>query len=193
MRHLCTFSQQPHPVHQAKLLPHTFLILAAAASVGVAAQPASGAPEPTSCATNPEARQLDFWVGDWSIASPGAGPSATSKVYLDLDKCLVVESWDGGKDHRGMNMFAYASGEKSWRGMFVDNEGRAHIFADGKVAAGSAEFVGPSRGPNGEAVLNRIRVVRLAGGKVEQTWDKSFDNGATWTSQFRLEYSRKAN
>jgi len=137
---------------------------------------------------NPEARQLDFWLGDWSITGEG---SATSKVYLDPDKCLVVESWDGGRGHRGKNLFAYAAEEKSWRGMFVDNEGRAHIFVDGKVTDGTAEFFGPSRGPNGEAVLNRIRVVRLAGGKVEQSWDKSTDNGATWTYQFRLEYSRK--
>jgi hypothetical protein len=172
-------------------LRHILLIFAAAAFLGLVARPASAAPD-EPCATNAEARQLDYWLGDWTINVPGQGPSATSKVYLELEKCLVVESWQGEKDHRGMNMFAYASGEKSWRGMFVDNRGRAHIFDRGTVESGSAEFIGSSRGPNGEAILNRIRVVRLAGGKVEQSWDKSTDNGATWTNQFRLEYSRKS-
>jgi hypothetical protein len=182
---------QPKISRHRTAFRHIFLILAAAAFFGAAARPASAAPDAASCATNPEARQLDFWLGEWSIAAPGAGPSATSKVFLDLDKCLVVESWDGGRDHSGKNMFAYAAGEKSWRGMFVDNDGRAHIFVDGKVASGTAEFFGPSRGPNGEAVLNRIRIVRRADGKVEQDWDKSSDNGTTWTNQFRLEYSHK--
>ena len=61
----------------------------------------------------------------------------------------------------------------------------------GKVTPGFAEFNGTSRGPNGEAVLNRVRLVRITGDKVEQSWEKSADNGATWTMEFRGEYSRK--
>ncbi len=146
---------------------------------------------PGTCATNPESRQLDFWVGDWTISSPGASSNSTSTVSLSLDSCVITESWDGGKGHRGENIFAYSSGDQGWRGLFVDNEGRAHAFVDGKISAGTAEFLGPSRGPNGEEVLNRIRVVRLGPDKVEQTWDKSTDKGTTWSPVFRLEYSRK--
>lgn len=171
-----------------RIFHRALLIVAAVVLFGTCAKPASAGPETPPCATNAEARQLDFWLGEWNIAGEG---SATSKVYLDLDKCLVVESWDGGRDHRGKNIFAYAAGEKSWRGMFVDNEGRAHVFENGKAANGVAEFLGPSRGPKGETVLNRIRIVRVGAGKVEQSWDKSTDNGTTWTNEFRLEYSRK--
>jgi hypothetical protein len=84
-----------------------------------------------------------------------------------------------------------ASCDQGWRGLFADNEGRAHAFINGKISAGTAEFLGPNRGPNGEDVLNRIRVVRLSADKVEQTWDKSTDKGATWSPVFRLEYLRK--
>jgi hypothetical protein len=154
------------------------------------AAPAFAAPDPDSCVTNKESRQFDFWLGEWNIAYPGAPGGSASKVYLDLDKCLIIESWDGGEGHMGKNIFAYSSNDKSWRGMFADNRGRVHVF-EGKVAQDSAEFFGPSRGPNGETVLNRLKVVRLAPDKVEQTWEKSSDNGATWTSLFRLEYSRK--
>src|SRR5579859_4649862 len=115
------------------------------------------------CATNSESRQLDFWLGDWTVTYPGMPGSASSKVSLDLDHCLLVESWD----------------DKSWHGMFADNQGRVHVF-EGKVEAGVAEFAGPSRGADGQAVLNRIKVVRLAGNKVEQSWEKSRDNGVTW-------------
>lgn len=116
--------------------------------------------------------------------------SAASKISLDLDECVLTESWNGGKGHSGKNMFAYSSDDKSWHGMFADNQGRVHMF-EGKVAQGSAELTGPSRGPDGQAVLNRIKVVRLAANKVEQSWEKSTDNGATWTMEFHGEYSRK--
>ena len=74
--------------------------------------------------------------------------------------------------------------------MFADNEGRVHVFTSGKVASGSAEFEGKSRGPKGENVLNRVKIIRLNANKVEQNWEKSSDNGATWSVVFRGEYSR---
>jgi hypothetical protein len=141
------------------------------------------------CSANPEIRQLDFWLGDWTVTYPGMPGSAASKVDLSLDKCPLVESWDGGKGHSGKNMFAYSSDDRNWHGMFTDNQGRVHIF-EGKVTQGSAEFTGPSRGPDGQTVLNKIKVVRVAANKVEQSWEKSTDNGATWTMEFHGEYSR---
>jgi hypothetical protein len=149
---------------------------------------AAGAPE--ACATSSEGRQLDFWLGDWSIAAPGGSGSSSSKVYLTLDRCLLVEKWDGGRGHSGENMFAYSADERSWRGMFADNMGRVHVFSEGRVAAGVAEFNGTNRGPTGETVLDKVRVVRIAPNKVEQTWQKSMDNGATWMTVFRAEYTR---
>jgi hypothetical protein len=62
---------------------------------------------------------------------------------------------------------------------------------EGKVAPGSAEFIGPSRGLNGEAVLNRIKILRLRDNNVKQTWEKSHDNGATWSMEFQGDYARK--
>jgi hypothetical protein len=159
----------------------------------IAAPHTISATDPAPCSSNPASHQLDYWLGTWTVTALGGSSSSTSKVSLSLDGCMVLENWDGGRGHRGENMFAYSSDDKSWRGMFVDNEGRSHVFVDGKVTSGSAEFYGPSRGPKGENVLNRIRIVRVALNKVEQTWAKSTDNGATWTTVFRGEYSRKSS
>jgi hypothetical protein len=147
------------------------------------AMPSALALDAESCSANSESRQLDFWLGDWTVRYPGMPGTANSTVSLTLDKCLLTEMWDGGKGHSGENMFAYSSDDESWHGMFADNQGRVHVF-EGKVAQGSAEFTGPSRGPDGKEVLNRIRVLRLAENKVEHSWEKSTDNGATWTTEF---------
>jgi hypothetical protein len=171
-------------------LRNILLLLAIGGWLSLTATPALAALDSEPCSANSKSRQLDFWLGDWNVTYPGMPGSARSQVSLDLDKCLLVESWDGGKGHSGKNMFAYSSDDGHWHGMFADNQGRVHVF-EGKVAADSAEFTGPSRGPHGQSVLNRIRVVRLAANKVDQSWEKSADNGVTWTMEFEGEYSRK--
>ena len=125
------------------------------------------------------------------MTSPGStSANSTSNVSLSLDQCLFVERWDSGKGHIAEKMFAYSPDDKTWYGMFADNEGRAHIFLSGTVASGAAEFHGTSRGPNGEEVLNRLRIVRLPPNRIEETWEKSTDRSANWTTVYRAEYSR---
>jgi hypothetical protein len=137
---------------------------------------------------NPEIRQLDYWLGSWTMGE-GADKS-TSKVSLSLDQCEFVERWEDGKGHVTEKMFAYSQEEKNWYGMFVDNQGRAHAFLYGRVTSDLAEFRGPSRGANGEAVLNRLKIIRVSLDKLEEVWEKSTDNGAHWTQAYRAEYSR---
>lgn len=143
-----------------------------------------------SCAANAANRQLDYWLGDWKVGPAGSPGNAHSTVTLSLDQCLVVEKWDGGGGHHGENVFGYSADDASWYGMFADNEGRVHVFTSGKVANGTAEFEGASRGPKGERVLNRVKVIRLSEDKIEQVWEKSNDRGASWQVAFRGEYSR---
>lgn len=92
-------------------------------------------------------------------------------------------------DHKGETIFAYSFDDQSWHGIFADNEGRVHVF-EGKVQDGKAEFEGPSRGPNGGVVLNRVRLIRESQDKLEQTWEKSNDEGRSWTTVYQGEYSR---
>ena len=137
---------------------------------------------------NPEIRQLDYWLGSWTMGE-GADKSI-SKVSLSLDKCEFIERWDNGKGHVTEKMFAYSQEEKNWYGMFVDNQGRVHAFLDGKVTSDEAEFRGPSRAANGETVLNRLKIIRVATDKLAEIWEKSTDNGAHWTTAYRADYSR---
>ena len=168
-----------------------FILFAALAACFCVTVPrASAADEPGPCSADSATRQFDYWLGDWTISTNENPGTAASKVTLSLGNCVITENWRDGKGHSGENFFAYSFDDHSWRGMFVDNRGHSHVFVDGKVAGGTAEFDGPSRGPNGEAVLNRIRVVRISPNEVKQTWEKSTDNGASWTTVFAGTYSR---
>ena len=44
--------------------------------------------------------KLDYWLGNWKISAVGSPGNARSTVTLSLDKCLVVENWDGGEGPR---------------------------------------------------------------------------------------------
>lgn len=136
-----------------------------------------------------ESRQLDFWVGNWSVGAPGSAPNAMSVVHLELDKCLLIESWDGGRGHKGENIFAYSADDKSWHGMFTDNRGRVHVLTGKEIKPGLVEFTGTS----GADQMDRVRVIKVSDDKVVQSWDKSTDHGATWKTEFRGEYSRKSS
>jgi hypothetical protein len=167
------------------------LLISAVCAVALAPA-ASRAAGQAACAANAHGRQLDYWVGDWLVTNPGeSGNQSSSTVRLALEQCVVIENWSDHKGHDGENIFGYSEGDASWRGMFFDNRGHVHVFVDGKVDAGAAEFSGPSRGAHGEALLNRIRLRRVTPDHLEQTWEKSADQGRTWTQQFRLEYARR--
>lgn len=173
--------------HWAVALPALLILFAFCAFDAPSAQ---AAPDRAACSANQASRQLDFWLGNWTVSRADGQPTGTSNVSLSLDKCMIVERWEGKMDHKGETIFAYSFDDQSWHGIFADNEGRFHVF-EGKVQDGKAEFEGPSRGPNGEAVLNRVRLIRESQDKLQQTWEKSTDGGMSWTTIFQGEYSRK--
>lgn len=172
----------------------TMLLLVVASVTFLSGLPlrASGSSDKTPCASQPESRALDFWLGDWKIAVPNENTNAFSKVSLELGDCVVVERWDGGDGHVGENIFGYSADDKSWHGMFADSVGHVHVFLDGHVGPDAAVFRGTSRGEHGETVLNRITVRRIDRDHAQQTWAKSSDGGKTWITVFDGRYTRKS-
>jgi hypothetical protein len=181
---------RPFPVRSSLL--GIFCLIAGLGAASALMPAATSADESQPCSDNPMSRELDYWVGNWEVSYPGGpkGKGSISKVEPELDHCLFVEQWGDSKGHRGENVFAYGKDDQTWHGLFADNRGRLHVFVEGKVAAGTAEFLGPSRGADGGTVLNRVRVIRVDANTLKQIWEKSVDSGKTWISEFVLDYTR---
>lgn len=77
----------------------------------------------------PEARQFDFWSGEWDVANRHRNPRApedrtwhdtgrgTDRVYPVLDGCAIVEHWEGHLvfDHvLGFSVRAWDPEKEAW-------------------------------------------------------------------------------
>ena len=54
---------------------------------------AQGAETKSPCA--PEARQFDFWVGEWNVTTAEGQQAGTNSIRLILDDCVLQETWAG--------------------------------------------------------------------------------------------------
>ena len=140
-----------------------------------------------SCDGSATYHALDFSLGTWSIAIPGAPSGATSVIQREVGGCAIVENWKGGRQV-GINVDAYNSEDKHWHRFFVDSIGKVHAF-EGVAQGASIVYRGTSPGPNGTTELNWL-VLRSEGpNKMTQLWQKSTD-GKTWTIAFQGTYTR---
>src|SRR5438477_3402421 len=141
-----------------------------------------------SCTADSEVRQLDYWLGHWTMKSDGG--SSSSNVTLSLDKCMFIEHWENGKGHVTEKMFAYSPEDKNWGGMFADNEGRMHVsFLPAKFHRAQPSFMGRV------AVVHRffpgfLQPVGRHAYYSELMQDRLSVGTANWTTVYRAEYSR---
>src|SRR5688572_30484794 len=48
------------------------------------------------CKDDPDARQLDFWLGEWEVRNKSGQPVGRSTIASDLDQCVITEHWLAG-------------------------------------------------------------------------------------------------
>ena len=152
-------------------------------------QPAAPAPPPQPTCTAAEYRQLDFWVGEWSV-TVGGGPAGTSRVTSEESGCVVHEHWTGARGGTGQSFNFYNRQTGKWRQVWVASNGSSLDFS-GTLVDGSLAYTGETKAPNGGRVLHKLTFTPNADGTVRQFWETSADEGATWKVSFDGRYTRK--
>jgi hypothetical protein len=160
-----------------KLFTFCFCLLCA---ISAFAQTAPSKP----CASQPEFRQFDFWLGEWEVKVNG-NPAGTNSVQLILDKCVIFENWTGARGLNGKSFNIYNAAKKQWQQFWADDRGNvlelAGEFKDGAMHLSGAQG----------KTLQRITWTPLPEGNVRQLWESSNDNGKTWNVAFDGLYLRK--
>jgi hypothetical protein len=145
------------------------------------------------CVYRPEAREFDFWVGEWDVAMGGATVGA-SRIEKMLNDCVILENWTGANGYAGKSFNVYDPDKKRWQQTWVDVTGRITEYY-GAVKDGNLHYTSESTttGPDGKSqhVLGRMTFFNLGGDRVRQLWEQSTDEGRTWTVAFDGLYTRK--
>lgn len=164
--------------------------------VGLAAVAQSPATPVPPCSQS-EFRQLDFWVGEWSLTWPGAKPGqpegkGTNSIRKELGNCVIEENFDGGAmGLAGKSISTYNARSGKWQQTWVDNQGGYLDFVggwDGKQMVLSREAVNPQ----GQKVLQRMVYKNITPSSFDWSWERSLDDGKNWQVVWPIHYVRKS-
>ncbi|MBI4502270.1 MAG: DUF1579 family protein [Gemmatimonadetes bacterium] len=182
---------------------HIVIVLLLFAAVCSAQAPgaAAGTPPPAPC-PSAEARQFDFWSGEWTLAGkmrvqPGEErwtvTEATNSIHPILGACVMLENFrdatPGGLT--GMSVSSWSPRTRQWQQTWVDNQGSyislAGEFRDGRMTLQTT----PRRLPDGSTGINRMVFHHIAADSLIWDWELSHDGGRTWELLWGITYRRR--
>jgi hypothetical protein len=138
----------------------------------------------------PEARQFDFWIGEWE-ASWGDDGEGKNTITSMLGGCVILENFDGSPSTplRGMSVSTFDARAGKWKQTWVDNQGGyldfAGEFADGKMILQRQATV------DGQAFQQRMVWHNIAEKEFDWNWERSDDGGQTWKVLWAIHYMRR--
>lgn len=139
-----------------------------------------------------EQRQFDFWVGQWDVFGPGGEKAGINRIVSIDNGCVLLERWSGADGSTGTSLNSWDARAGQWRQHWVDNNGGllrlAGIFVKGSMVLSSNE---PHPRKPGAMLTQRIAWTPLADGAVRQHWERSEDDGKSWTTAFDGRYVRQ--
>ncbi len=145
----------------------------------------------------PEFRQFDFWVGEWELAWPaspatqGTPGHAANRIESTLDKCVIMEHFDGAPaiPLRGMSVSTFNLLTHQWQQTWVDNSGGYLDFTGGFKNGRMVLSRHATR--NGKTFLQRMVWKNIQPGSLDWSWERSDDGGRTWKVLWPIHYRKK--
>jgi hypothetical protein len=174
-------------------IPTIFRISVAAGLLGIgqfAAAQTTAVPKRPDCSAA-EHRQLDFWIGAWSVTDTAKGyPVGSSRIEPVMNGCAIRESYDAptapGGAYSGTSYSAFDRKDGKWHQFYVDVNGSATWYSGG-LEGEDMVLVAAAR--NG--ALQRMTYHPLTGGAVEQIGVISTDGGKRWKPGYDYTYRRR--
>lgn len=171
----------------------------------IAALMAGAAPASATPACDfPEARQFDFWIGEWDVLNRYRSDRggfveagrATNKVFAILDGCAVVELWDGylGRNHfHGFSVRAYDREKDAWVLVLNWPAPNRPLFSTlhGAFRHGRGEFFKEDADSAGNPIITRFTFSDITPASLRWNDGISRDGGKTWETRWIMEFTRR--
>lgn len=143
---------------------------------------ATGAPGPY--------RELDFWVGEWSVFDPTGQPVGSNSITKQENGFVIAEHWTSATGGSGRSMSFFDPSIGKWRQVWVASSGASTMMV-GEFRNGAMYFDGEPVLTNGVKISSRMTLTPNADGTVRQYSERSSDGGKTWNVYFDGKYVRK--
>ncbi|MEP6901041.1 MAG: tetratricopeptide repeat protein [Actinomycetota bacterium] len=141
------------------------------------------------CIYSAQARQFDFWVGDWDVYNTQGQKAGMNSVQLFSDGCGLLENWKSSVGGDGKSINFYDAGTGKWYQSWIGTGGGALRYA-GNFTDGAMRFEGETVA-NGIKTLQKLTFSKIDENTVRQLFEASADDGKTWTIAYDLKYVRK--
>lgn len=145
--------------------------------------------QPVPC-NAPEARQFDFWLGEWDLSweKDGTGTNSITSMY---DGCVIQEQFDGQPrmDLKGMSLSLYDPKLGRWKQTWVDNGG-SYFDLLGEFEDGVMTLV-CEKEREGKPILLRMVFHNISENELDWNWERSDDDGENWELSWHIHYKRK--
>lgn len=143
------------------------------------------------CMASEEARQFDFWVGDWDVFAPSGAQVGSNHVESTLRGCALLENWTGSGGRSGKSFNFYDPSEDTWKEFWTDDSRWIVYYTHGEYRDGGMHMQGVTYDARGDTVLIRMRIMNESSDTVRQFIDTSPDQGRTWSQSFEGIYVRR--
>jgi hypothetical protein len=152
---------------------------------------AESAPITKPC-DSPEARQFDFWVGDWELSYVDEGKPAKSRNRITkiLGGCALLEEFSGppGTPLEGRSLSTFDRITHRWKQTWTDNTA-AYLDFTGGFSEGRMVLSREAQ-RDGKRFLQRMVWQDIREDRLKWLWQRSDDGGRSWTTAWEIDYRR---
>lgn len=136
-----------------------------------------------------EARQFDFWIGDWDVFVQGR-KVGENLIEREVNGCTLVENWKGGSGGTGKSLNTYNAVTKKWKQFYVGSQGAVLEF-EGTYKDKILHMTGETFDAKGAKTMHILEFHDLPDKTVRQLWKQSADDGKTWNTVWDSIYVKK--
>lgn len=156
--------------------------------------------EPVRPCDSPEARQFDFWLGEWDLTwpaeqtggEPGVTGRGTNSIGRMFGDCVIEENFafpDQG--FLGHSVSVYDPQAGMWRQTWVDSQGNYLIFV-GSYDGTTMELRTPIVERDGEQIVQQMVFSNIQPDSLNWDWQGSRNGGDTWNDLWNITYQRRS-
>jgi len=144
------------------------------------------------CMANVQARQFDFWIGEWDAYVTGTKQLAGhSVIQMVSGGCAILENWtSAGSFYSGKSLNFIDPATNKWRQNWIGS-GDSQDFVNGEFKEGAMRFTFETKDSKGHKLIGRFIFYKIGPDEVRQFNETSADEGKTWTTAYDFTYLKK--